>query len=226
MLDLSLNNLRSVDIKVLKVLPSLSALYLQGNPLQCDCQLQEVWRWCQDRNIQTAYKKYAPECDTPSEVKGIWWGVLQKGQFLQGNMHYYGDYKNTSYSCTPIKDMDTEMKTEMDTKREQWENFSSYLKQYELPVTAVFFIFGTTGNIIIIMIITCNKDMRTHPNMYFLNLAISDIIYLTVLFSEACVSRIHDLGISSDIPCAYFEFCYQMSVGLTANSKAVLSFQR
>jgi Leucine-rich repeat (LRR) protein len=65
-LDLSSNNLRNVAIKILKVLPKLSALYLYGNRLQSDCQLQEVWRWCQDHNIQTAYEETAPECDTPS----------------------------------------------------------------------------------------------------------------------------------------------------------------
>ena len=53
-LDLSYNNLRTVDINILRALPKLSTLYLYGNPLQCDCQLQEVWRWCEDRNIQTA----------------------------------------------------------------------------------------------------------------------------------------------------------------------------
>jgi len=54
-LELSYNNLRSVDINLLKVLPKLSALYMEGNPLQCDCKLQEVWRWCQDHNIQTKH---------------------------------------------------------------------------------------------------------------------------------------------------------------------------
>jgi hypothetical protein len=92
-LDLSYNNLSSVDINILKALPKLSVLYLDGNPLQCDCQLQEVWRWYQDHNIQTVYKETVPECDIPSEVKGMWWGVLEKGQCLQGNIQYYGDYK-------------------------------------------------------------------------------------------------------------------------------------
>ena len=40
-------NLKGIDINILTALPKLSALYLYGNPLQCDCQLQEVWRWCQ-----------------------------------------------------------------------------------------------------------------------------------------------------------------------------------
>jgi Leucine-rich repeat (LRR) protein len=97
-LDLRWNNLSSVDINILKALPKLSALYLYKNPLQCDCQLQEVWRWCRDHNIQTAFLKTAPECDTPREVKGMWWGVIEKGQCLQDNMYYYGDYKNTSYT--------------------------------------------------------------------------------------------------------------------------------
>jgi hypothetical protein len=86
------------------------------NPLRCDCQLQEVWQWCQDHNIERAYNDIAPECGTPSEVEGIWWGVLEKGQCLQGNIHYYGDYNNTRYSYTQIEDTDTEKET--DTKTE------------------------------------------------------------------------------------------------------------
>jgi hypothetical protein len=225
-LDLSYNNLRSVDINILKALPNLCAILLCGNPLQCDCQLQEVWRWCQDHNIQTAYEEGVPKCDTPRKVRGIWWGVLEKGQCLQGNVQYYGDYKNTSYSFTPIKDMDTDQTGKMKTEIEQRAKFSSSLNQYKLLVSAIFFIFGTTGNIIIIMIITCNKDMRTVPNMYILNLSISDIIYLTVLFSEICASRFHGMSLSRDSFCAYFPFFRRLSFGLTAYSIAVLSVRR
>jgi len=101
-LDLSYNSLRNLDISILKTLPKLSTLYLYGNPLHCDCQLQKVWRWCQENNIQTAYEGMVPECDTPSEVEGIWWGVLEKGQCLQGNIHYYGDYNIIRYRYTHI----------------------------------------------------------------------------------------------------------------------------
>jgi len=45
------------------------------------------------------YEGTAPEGDTPSEVQGVSWWVLEKGQCLEGNtsMYYYGDYKITSY---------------------------------------------------------------------------------------------------------------------------------
>jgi Leucine-rich repeat (LRR) protein len=81
-LKLSHNNLKTVDINILRALPELSELYLCGNPLHCDCQLQEVWRWCEDRNIQTVYRGCVPECDTPSEVRGMRWGVLEKEKCL------------------------------------------------------------------------------------------------------------------------------------------------
>ena len=94
-LGLSYNNLTTVDANILKALPKLSALYLEGNPLQCDCQLQEVWRWCQDRNILTVQRKM-PICETPREVKGKSWGVLEKVECLEGDTYNYGDYKKTS----------------------------------------------------------------------------------------------------------------------------------
>ena len=71
LLDVSFSNVRSVDINILRALPKLTTLYLHGNWLQCDCQLQEVWRWCQDRIIETANV----ECDTLSKVNGMGGGV-------------------------------------------------------------------------------------------------------------------------------------------------------
>jgi len=91
-LDLSNNNLRTVDINILKALPKLSTMYLYDNPLRCDCQLQEVWRWCEDRNIQTVGGENEPKCDRPMFLMGMWWGVLEKAQCLKGYIHYNGDY--------------------------------------------------------------------------------------------------------------------------------------
>jgi hypothetical protein len=71
LLDLSHNSLKSVDINILKVLPKLSALYLQENPLVCDCQLQEVWRWCQDHNIQRVFAGKGPHCVIPNQGNSL-----------------------------------------------------------------------------------------------------------------------------------------------------------
>jgi hypothetical protein len=204
-LDLGENNLKSLDISILKALPQLYTLYLHGNPLQCDCQLQEVWRWCQDHNIETAYNGIGLKCVTPSEVKGLWWGVLEKGQCLQGNIHYYGDYKNTRYIHTQIEDTETDTMTELETETEIWNKITSFLNHYKLPISAVLFIFGATGNVIIIIIIACNKDMRTVPNMYILNLAISDIMYLSVLLCSAVI--LHATSLRLEIFCLFFPFC-------------------
>jgi hypothetical protein len=68
--------------------------------------------------------------------------------------------------------------------------------------------------------------MRTVPNMYTLNLAISDIIFLTVLFSETCENRISNKRPYGDFMCRFLSFCRRMSVGLSAYSVAAFSFQR
>jgi hypothetical protein len=226
LLDIGKNNLKGLDIHVLKALPQLSKLYLYDNPLQCDCQLQEVRRWCHDHNIETAVSGTGPKCYTPTEVRGIWWGVLEKGQCSQGNIHYYGDYKDTRYSYIQIENtnMDTDTETDLNTERGMWETFRNFLHNYRLPISAVFLMFGTTGNVIIIIIITCNKEMRTVRNMYILNVAISDIIYVTVLFSWILVKSV--TWLNRDMLCLYMTFFFRMSVNLTAYSIAVLSFQR
>ena len=158
----------------------------------------------------------APKCDTPSEVEGMWWGVLGKGHCSEDSVQYYGDYKNRSYSYTFIEDTDRETEEE--------EKFFNFVNQYELPLSAVLFIFGITGNVIIIVIISCNKDMRTVPNIYIFNLAISDIIYLTSLVP--CLWRLPVPRTSDFFMCLFFPFCSRMSVSLAVYSMAVLSIQR
>jgi len=216
-LDLRHNNLKTVDINILRALPKLYALYLYGNLLLCDCQLQEVWRWCEDRNITTGYESWVPKCDTPNEVKSLWWGVLEKGLCLEGNIEYYGDYNSERYSETDIGDLQTFYKEE--------DNIE-ILQDYQLPAHAVPFIFGTTGNIILLIIIISNKDMRTVPNMYILNLALSDIIYVTVIFFEACANRIYNTWHHGDFKGTSLPFFRRLSIGLSAYCVALYSFQR
>jgi hypothetical protein len=148
-------------------------------------------------------------------VKGLWWGVLEKGQCLQDHIHYYGDYKNTNFRHTYIY-----------TERDQKKKIDLADRPYEFPVVAMFFVFGTTANVILIIIITRNKDMRTVPNMYILNLAISDMIFLTLLFYAACANVIHVLWLKGEFMCAFLPFCYRMSGLLTMYSITVLSIQR
>jgi hypothetical protein len=150
------------------------------------------------------------KCDTPSEVAGLGWGVLQNGECLEGNIQFYRNYSNPTFKYPESKD----------------EFNTDFLKQYEVPFYAVPFLIGTTGNVILLIIIIFNKDMRTVPNMYILNLAISDIIYLTVLFFEAYAYQISGLWLRDDFICNFLPFCRRVSVCLSAYSVALLSFKR
>jgi hypothetical protein len=159
-------------------------------------------------------------------VKGIWGGGVEKGQCLQDNIHYYEDNKNTNYHYKLIDDLDMDTYKDTDTENFQTKNIPSVVKQYGFSVTAFIFIFGATGNVIIIIIIICNKDMRTVSNMYTFNLVISDVIYSTMLLLDAWRNVTSITCLREEIGCAFFAFCYRMSVGLTAYSVAVLSIQR
>jgi hypothetical protein len=217
MLDLSTNDLKSIDINIPTVLPNLSALYLYDNPLQCDCQLQEVWRWCQDHNMETAYEGQPPECDTPSEVKGISWGVLEKAQCLEDNISYDGDYEHKTYKYSDEIH---------DEYMQRYIKYMTFVKYVQASIYAALFIFGTTGNVILLIIIICNKDMRTVPNMYILNLAISDIISLTINLPLSQANFMSNTWQHGEFMCKFFEFSRRLSVGLSAYSVAVLSIQR
>ena len=137
-------------------------------------------------------------------------GVLGNGQCLEGNIEYYGDYNNQTYNYTENND----------------KYKSGFLNHYEVPVYVIPFTFGTTGNVIILIIIICNKDMRTVPNMYIINLAISDIIYLTVIFFELYTNSTPFKREDNNFMCTFLPFFIRLSVCLSAYSLAVFSFQR
>jgi hypothetical protein len=160
------------------------------------------------------YKWWVPECDTPIEVKGMWWGVLQKGQCLESNIQYHGDYNSTSYifNDTDHKNLNS--------------NYDNFIKNYQLSLYAFPSTFGAISNVILLIITICNKDMRTVPNMYILNLAISDIIYLSVLFFETFANSISNKWLDGEFMCTFLPFCRRMAVGLSAYSVTMFSFQR
>jgi len=140
--------------------------------------------------------------------------VLEKGKCLDGNITYYGDYNSTHNSYT-------------DTGHNiSYEDGDEILNFYKLPVFAVPLIFGITSNVIILIIIICNKDMRTVPNMYIINLAISDIIYLTVIFFELYTNSTPFKREDNNFMCTFLPFFIRLSVCLSAYSLAVFSFQR
>jgi hypothetical protein len=166
-----------------------------------------------------------PICDTPSEVRGMWWGVLERGQCLQGDIQYWGDYRNTGYKYIPIEGINKDTNADINKKHVFHAPLHAAAEQYVLSVSAVLFIIGAIGNVMII-IITCSKELRSVPNMYILTLAVSDIIYLMVLFLGVLRYGISITWLRGEISCKFIAFCDRMSVGLTAYCVAVISFQR
>ena len=197
-LDLSSNNLRSLDLNILKSLPKLSTIYFDRNPLQCDCQLKEVWRWCQDHDIETGF----PEWYTLFGEKVNCWLEFDELQCVQDNISNKLEYKQKHERS------DDENEQRIETIKHRLELLIVFL-----------LIFGTTGNVIIVIIVICNKDMRTVPNMYILNLAISDMIYLTNEF-------IGIIEYAIEVNCTFIIFYFRMLIGLLAYSVTVLSIQR
>jgi len=223
-LDLSYNNLTIIDINILRSLPKLSALPLYDNPLQCDCQLKEVWRWCQDRNIRTDSYEGELECDSPSVEKRKWQWVLKELRCVQDNKSSQDEYKQEHNNRSDDENKQTLYKHSKD-KNESGN--SHVIINIVLTLLYTFLsIFGTIGNIVLLMIIICNKDMRTVPNMYILNLIISDLIFLTLQFAYITSITLGSGKMQSGFWCTFFIFCCQMSFGLSAYSVAVLSFRR
>ena len=207
-LALSYNNMRSVDINILKALPKLSELYLEDNPLRCDCQLQEVWRWCQDHDIRTDYFGSDTKCDSEIEGKREWGWALKELKCVQDNASDKDEYKQKHYKY-PDDEYD-----------EKYKQYMNILEHVLTAITLFLSIVGITGNVFILIIIKYNENMRIFPNMYIRNLAISDMIYLTSVIIANIVEFKHVFW------CTFFILCLRMSVGLSAYSVALLSIQR
>jgi hypothetical protein len=211
-LDLSGNHVEIINVNILTLLSKLSTFYIYENPLQCECQLQEVWRWCQNHSITTGISDKAPECDSPSEVEGMWWGVLQHSQCLHDNISFHGHYKSVRYKYT-----------DADDKFKKYGRFKTYV---QASVYAVLFTFGATGNVIILIIIVRKKDMHTVPNIYILNLVISDLISLIINLPLSQARMMSGKWQYGEFVCRLFAFSRRLSIGLSAYSVALLSIQR
>jgi Leucine-rich repeat (LRR) protein len=239
LIDLSRNHLKYIDVNILTIMPQLSTFYIYENPLQCVCQLQEVWRWCQNHSITTGHI-IQPECDSPSEVEGMWWGVLQYSQCLHDNISFHGDYNSAHYEYTDgdlvrivheYMDRDHTLLLPEYTGVNKYDmpafiKYLRFLAYVQTSVFAVLLTFGAAGNVIILIIIVCNKEMHTVPNIYILNLAISDFISLITNLPLAHIDMISENWLHSDFLCKIFEFSRRVSIGLSAYSVALLSFQR
>jgi hypothetical protein len=213
------NHLDTINVNILKILPQLSEFLIYQNPLSCDCQLQQVWRWCQNHSITTGDIFGEPECDSPGEVHGMWWGTLQYSQCIDDRIAYQEGHKD-------YKDTDT------DNDSRFFREFHQLEVYIEPSVQAVLFTFGTIGNVIVLVIIVLNKEMRTVPNMYIVNLAISDLI---VLVAHVPLNHVYSYVrrniIAGKLPdkavlVMFFKFLCRFSVGLSAYLVALLSFQR
>jgi hypothetical protein len=208
-LDLISNGLKKFDVNIFNILPHLSTIHLEGNPLECDSQFQEVLLWGQYHiiNIRT-------ECDEP-----------EYDQFTCN-----GDYNNARYK---YYDSDTDTDTGLDTPTGYTPygrflfKLYTFLQHYiPVPVFVAVFTFGAAGNVALLLIIICNREMRTLPNMYIFNLALSDLISLTVN-TPILHAYLMSSGwyYDSDL-CHIFAFFIRLSVGLSAYFVALLSIQR
>lgn len=206
------NNLKTFEMGILKVLPYLSSLYLYKNPLQCDCQLLRLWQWCRDHKVKTGIEQDVPRCEGPEQVSGLWWGVLGQAQCKSNQVGFVGDYKTTV--------------REFADRNNEIEKHLNFLKYGQTSVYAILFLIGTIGNTAVIIIIVCNKRMRTVSYAYILNLAVGDLFSLTMnlpLYQAVVLSQYWVLG---EFLCKLAVFFRPLSIGVSGFSVTVLSVQR
>ncbi|XP_069696521.1 uncharacterized protein [Periplaneta americana] len=213
-LVLSNNNLKTIDYNIFRVMPKLTHLFLYGNPLECDCELLKVWRWCQEHNIEVVgYTEYFVLCESPEQVSGLWWGVLGKAQCKNGSIMYEEDYN-------PV------VPNYVETEDDYYSRLHDYVTYVEPVIYILLLIFGAIGNVVILVVIICNSEMHTIPNVYIMNLAISDLLLLTVNAIFTYIKKVSDSWQVADILCKMFGFLRHSSIGVSAYLICVMSIQR
>ncbi|XP_069696526.1 uncharacterized protein [Periplaneta americana] len=212
-LDLRNNHLKTIDENIFRVMPSLTDLLLYGNPLECDCGLLNVWRWCQNHNIKVVKDTEVSRCESPEQVSGMWWGVLGKAQCRNGSITFEESYKAV---------IPTFVNTD-DFYYTRYENFLTYVQ----PVIYILlFIFGAIGNVAVLIVIICNSEMYTVPNFYVLNLAVSDLILLTMNTILSYINAESESWQLGEVCCKMFGFFRHSSIGVSAYLISVMSIQR
>ncbi|PSN48498.1 hypothetical protein C0J52_14075, partial [Blattella germanica] len=211
-LFLQSNNIKTLDMSILKMLPYLSTLYLYKNPLHCDCQLMKLWQWCKDHQVKTGIEHDVPRCGGPEQVSGLWWGVLGQAKCRDEQVQFTGDYRAIVH--------------EYISRNAEIEKYFNFLKYGQSTVYAILFLIGTIGNVTVIIIIACNKRMRTVSYAYILNLAVGDMFSLTMnlpLYQAMVLSQHWILG---EFLCKLAVFFRPLSIGVSGFSVTVLSVQR
>ncbi|XP_069694838.1 leucine-rich repeat transmembrane neuronal protein 3-like [Periplaneta americana] len=212
--DFSGNNVKGVDKGLFATIPRLSNLFLTGNPLECDCDLLEVWKWCNEHGVKTARRKRVVKCETPDKMSGMWWGVLDKAQCANSSIILEKDYNSA------VPNYNT------DYYYEEHYKFKTFL-EYVHPVICVFLLlFGTIGNFTLVVVIICNSEMHTVPNIYILNLAFSDFLLLATNTLSAYIDTSPKSWQFGQLLCQTFSFLRHLSVGVSAYLIAIMSVQR
>ncbi|XP_069696519.1 uncharacterized protein [Periplaneta americana] len=213
-LVLSNNNLKTIDYNIFRVMPKLTHLFPDGNPLECDCELLKVWRWCHEHNIEVVgYMEDFVLCEIPEQVSGLWWGVLGKAQCKNGSIMYEEDYN----SVVP---------NYIERRNVYYSTYDNFVTYVEPIIYILLFTFGVIGNVAILVVIICNSGMRTVPNFYIMNLAVSDLLLLTINTLFPYSNKVLDSWQFRDVLCRMFGFFRQSSIGVSPYLISVMSIQR
>ncbi|XP_069691376.1 uncharacterized protein [Periplaneta americana] len=204
------NELRKVNVHIQANMTRLSYLYLHGNPLICDCRLVEFWQWSKNNSIMIEKENKLPECIYEEKVVPL--SAMNGCKCEKGN-----DITLKNCNISPL----------LKFHRKGIHNTNlQNLKTYVQPVVyAILFLFGVTLNVTLVTIIVTVKEMHTLPNMYILNMAISDlasllslpIVHIDFVFNLSNVGRFF---------CSLLPLCRRLVTGVSAYSVCVLSMQR
>ena len=97
---------------------------------------------------------------------------------------YRGGVNNTSDTLTlvtlPKDSDDTPAMDANDASPWKPPSLPTYITAYVTLANIIIFVVGTTGNIMVIVVVARVRDMRSSINLYLVNLSVADLLVLLV----------------------------------------------
>lgn len=96
---------------------------------------------------------------------------------------------NTDYEAMNASDYSTHGKYNFSEFNLTLEtpDLPSYMKITSTLFFAIIFLFGVFGNVLVILVVCWNRNMKTSVNIYLMNLCVADILVLTVCMPTVLV---------------------------------------
>lgn len=126
--------------------------------------------------------------NTLPRLNGTGW-IDQGSIMAQNHSSYFMDFSNGSHSVVPEPPV--------------------YILVLATISFVLIFCIGIIGNILVLVVVVCNRNMKTHVNLYLCNLCVADILVLIVCMPTVLIElHTKDAWYFGETMCEFFSLLF------------------